>query len=458
MPGHVFILSDSRRYIIKTTPTQSVNDLLLEGCKRAGQLDPQEYILKYGHSILDLSLPIRFVQLPTKQDFFLYPFLSDTYLENVRVALQIIDFEKRLILSFPSQTTLWDILCQFEETENPPINITKRSVSVVSDGKIDYYYETPVVRIMNKEFSEPNILKDTTLSSQGIIEGNIVLQVKFKQTQIYFDQIKSTLPKKEIYKDNEETESQSVSTKPIEQTEYKKNLNYQSKIHQTTPFKQMDSHKLILDREILVFSAPTSSSFYSSKVDTNEEDYEMTLETAISYQNMLSAKAKGLSGQYSNIQQESKQDNFKKHEVKFRLPDGMQVIGTFQGNENVQSLYDFMKHLIQYSEEPFLLYTTPPPKYLLNMKAILASDLNFSTKTTIIFKWDDTAQSCVREHNILKDTYLNLQKDISEIATCSEDKEENTTLPAVVPPQRLPSPPKCKSNSKKIPKWLKLSK
>lgn len=46
MSSHVVILSNARRYTIKTNPTQLINDLLLEGCKKAGQLDPQEYTLK----------------------------------------------------------------------------------------------------------------------------------------------------------------------------------------------------------------------------------------------------------------------------------------------------------------------------------------------------------------------------------------------------------------------------
>lgn len=73
------------------------------------------------------------------------------YSDDIKVALQITNLAKRLTSSFSSQTTLWDILCQFEEMENPPINITKRSFEVMSDNRLDRYYETPVVRVINKE-------------------------------------------------------------------------------------------------------------------------------------------------------------------------------------------------------------------------------------------------------------------------------------------------------------------
>ncbi|KAG5438609.1 hypothetical protein PCANB_002715 [Pneumocystis canis] len=425
MSGNIIIIWNARKYSIKTKPTQLINDLLLEGCKKAGQLNPQLYTLKYGSYTLDLSLPVRLARLPAGAKLMLIK--REYEQKDIKVALQIIDLEKRLILSFPAQTTLWEILCQFEKITNPPINITKRSISIMSNDQPNHYYEMPTVRIMNKEFNNLETLTNITLYSQGIIEGSIVLQVKFEKTQMYFDQIMTLLQEKDKKLHKEDKKESKENLQPIEKTVKQIECKELFELHPQSPNpnlpEQKDSPELIQNRGILVFSEPTSSDLYSSKIDTTDEDYEMTLETAISYQNMLSAKAKGFNNQRSNIRQESEQnDNLKKkYEVKFKLPDRMQVIGTFDGNENVQALYDFMKHIIRYSEEPFCLYITPPPKYLLNMEKTLAYDLGFSPKTTVIFKWKETAHPHVKEQNILKDAYLNLQKDIYTIFGSQEN-------------------------------------
>ncbi|KAG5517861.1 hypothetical protein PMAC_000315 [Pneumocystis sp. 'macacae'] len=457
MSGHVVILSNARRYTIKTSSTQLINDLLLEGCKKAGQLNPQEYTLKYGSSVLDLSLPIRLARLPAGAKLMLIR--REYGKSDIKVALQIIDLAKRLTLSFPSQTTLWDILCQFEEVEDPPINITRRSFEMASDNRLDHYYETPVVRIINKEFNGPNILKNITLSSQGITKGNVLIQVKFEKTQIYFDQMIALLPKKEekIYEENKKMPEKLPTSEKQEEITCNKLLEAQPQPSRNILFEQIDN-QLISDRKILVLSVPTSSNLYSSEVNTNEEDYEITQETAMFYQNILSAKAKGYCNQKINTQQKTEQENnLRKYEVKFKLPDGMQVIGTFYGNENVQALYDFIKHIMHYSEEPFCLYITPPPKYLLNMEVTLASDPNFSTKTTIIFKWEKNAQSYVKTHSILKDIYLNLKTDMPTNIECQEDKQDKREDTLTVLTSQSSSSLN-KSSSKKIPKWLKLSK
>ncbi|KTW30134.1 hypothetical protein T552_00612 [Pneumocystis carinii B80] len=472
MSGNITVLLNEKRYNIKTLPSQIINDLLLEGCKRAGILNPEEYSLKYRSNILDLSLPVRLAGFPAGAKLTL---VKQKYLEqDIKVALQIVDREKRLIKSFPADTTLWEILCHFEQTTEPPINITRRSVAVKIKDQVNQYYEMPIVRIISKEFSGPEVLEKITLASQGIVNGSVVLYVKFEKIQKCFNEMMALLPQKDIKlleknikmdienisenkEDTEQTKSQ-ISEKPLSQIPK----------HETS--EEISIDELISKREILVLSKPTSSNLYASKVNTNEEDHEMTLEMAIFYQNILSSKAKRVgNNRNSNIHQELEQENNlkKKYNIKFKLPDGMQIIGSFEGNERIQALYDFIRYVIQYSDEPFYLYTTPPPKHLLNVKGTLASNPNFSSKTIVIFKWADNAQSYVKEHSTLKDTYLNMQKDISTIITSlkdeedeeekeekKEEKKQDLNLSAI----SSNSPSLRTLNSKKKPKWLKLSK
>ncbi|EMR10932.1 hypothetical protein PNEG_01078 [Pneumocystis murina B123] len=471
MPGNIIILLDSKRYTIKTTPTQLINDLLLEGCRKA-ELNPQEYSLKYGSNILDLSLPVRLARLPAGAKLTL---VKQKYIEqDIKVALQVVDQEKRLIMSFPADTTLWEILCYFEQTTDPPINITKRSVTAKFKNQVNEYYETPIVRIISKEFNGPEVLQKITLASQGIVNGSVVLQVKFEKTQKYFNEMMALHPQKNIKLPGKnikmDIESNSENKEDTKQTKCQISQKPLFQIPEHDTSKEISNDELISKREILILSKPASSSLYASKVNTNEEDYELTLEMAISYQNILSSRTKRIgNSKNSNIHQELEQKNNlkKKYNIKFKLPDGMQIISSFEGNERVEALYDFMRYVIRYSDEPFYLYITPPPKHLLNVKETLASNPNFSTKTTVIFKWADNIQSYVKEHSTLKDTYLNMQKDISTIATSlknEEEEEEEEKKQEEKKQDYKPltissnSPSLCTPSSKKMPKWLKLSK
>lgn len=223
--------------------------------------------------------------------------------------------ERRLIRAFPAKTTLWEILCYFEQTAEPAVNITRRSVAVKLKNQLVQYYEAPIVRVISKEFSGPETLERTTLASQGIVNGSVVLQVKFEKTQKDYSEVMALLPQKEVKLAEkgmkrgigggaEGRAEDAGQRKP--QTSEKPSFQMQE---QDTS-KEIGDDELISRREVLILSKPTSSTLYASKVNTNEEDYELTQEMAIFYQNILSARTKGIgSSRDLNIDQQLKQKN-----------------------------------------------------------------------------------------------------------------------------------------------------
>ncbi|KAJ3284254.1 Tether containing UBX domain for GLUT4 [Rhizoclosmatium sp. JEL0117] len=217
-----------KKFVIKTTPAMALNDVLKTAVEKAGANTNSTYILKHGKTVLDLSLSVRFANLPagaklslcpsstsastptssskpptapstSKQTLFpstVQPQQTTPQTTQITIALQIQE-GPRIIQKFPPQTTLWQLLKHTETTDPacppltrhllpPPTTPTSsnlpKPLQAISDAskklmqsQQPLVYAFPLLILSNKEYGSFQLLKETTLESVGLRGGGNAL-------------------------------------------------------------------------------------------------------------------------------------------------------------------------------------------------------------------------------------------------------------------------------------------
>ncbi|KAJ3231576.1 Tether containing UBX domain for GLUT4 [Chytriomyces hyalinus] len=207
-----------KRIAVKTTPSMSLNEVLRAAVEK-GALNPAGvYALKHGKTQLDLTLSVRFANLPAGAKLVLTgsspaassaskttPTSTNTATnlststlaskpipaQMANIAMQIED-GPRIVRKFPTTSTLWDVLKTIE-IENSPLNLTKRLVAppptssshlpkalqqmseaakkLANEAKPPVY-AFPLLILVNKEYSTFSSLKSTSLEACGLRGGS----------------------------------------------------------------------------------------------------------------------------------------------------------------------------------------------------------------------------------------------------------------------------------------------
>ncbi|KAJ3406337.1 Tether containing UBX domain for GLUT4, partial [Chytridiales sp. JEL 0842] len=222
--------SPLKKTSIKTTPAMALKAIVTSACEKLKLADPDSFGIKYQRNMLDLSLSVRFANLPAGAKLFLVKGKSSTLqqsspsiaaststtstdgaamqpsstpakpaetrlkVQEVTVALQVED-GGRLIQKFPVTTTLWDIL-RFHEAQDTNLNLIRRTgipplnkpgmpkaLRAIAEKAQKPVYMLPVLVFMNREFGTFDSLKSTTLMSAGLGSGNGVFRLLFRYTE-----------------------------------------------------------------------------------------------------------------------------------------------------------------------------------------------------------------------------------------------------------------------------------
>ncbi|KAM4594562.1 tether containing UBX domain for GLUT4 [Fundulus diaphanus] len=157
---------NGRRQPIKVAPNTSLLQVLEDVCKQHG-FDPNDHGLKFQRTVLDLTLPWRFANLPNNAKLEM---VTSTRKQGgadgqVRIALQMED-GSRLQGSFSSGQSLWELVAHF-----PQISVSELTESGA----------TPVCVYMRDEVSGEEALKKTTLKSLGLTGGSAIVRFQLKK-------------------------------------------------------------------------------------------------------------------------------------------------------------------------------------------------------------------------------------------------------------------------------------
>ncbi|VDM46980.1 unnamed protein product [Toxocara canis] len=172
MSGVTVICPNSRRCIVKVTPSTHLRKVLEEACLKQG-FDVDTHELKHHNRVLDGALPFRLSGLPNNATVEMIRISRASGPANVEIALQVrlsiirSEFEisdgSRKLCTLNNELTLLDVLTKFSSEFGDDL-------LHCGDGKI------PVCVYMNKEYRGEAELSVTTLKSIGISSGRSLIR------------------------------------------------------------------------------------------------------------------------------------------------------------------------------------------------------------------------------------------------------------------------------------------
>ncbi|KAJ2689578.1 hypothetical protein IWW39_001382 [Coemansia spiralis] len=431
------IYAPGRSVSVKTTPTTTLQAILVSACAGMPKPpSPDSYTLVYNSKALDLTLPLRFANLPQGAKLTLTPRTRSSPstpskqvaspkatapAATVKVALQLVG-SSRIIADFESSATLWDIIVAAQTSSGRTLNLVNKfrpaeppaSSPLSGEGKSgwgsgflqtlisatsgssspklqpqqpatppvaqSWYYQQPVLLLLNKEYATNYDLQHTTLRSLGFTSGSVMVRFSYR-------------PAKEPTSLADVSRSQAANVaSPVSETASAQPLSPPvATLAQTPSVEEMGPPAnalgiaaapvatssepkdvlpilapsepkvglslLLSTRQVSVLAAPPADApALGSRIVLPESFYEAgsdDLRILVSVQKARVAESeKGFS---SRVKQEEenrrRQAEFKaKHPralIRFRFPDQVQVQATFSSHEEtVAELYAFLNRVL----------------------------------------------------------------------------------------------------------------
>lgn len=511
MASHVVVIAtDLRRATVKVTPSTYLIDVLQEACKKLS-LDSNKYLMKqvvpspfvtymltnhvrHQNRNVELAVPYRASGLTGGAKLELV--VKSKTPSAIQIALQLPQPEAknipggRLIKKFASDMTIWQILRQFESGDanaGRNINITARGVARTSgeSGAGQLYFETPVLNIMGRDFSNFTDFQKT-MSQLGHNSGSVLIRLTFKMTdKLLFDAMNDI---GEYFKD---TEAADRATPPAEgganSTDREKSgtdTPMADALQLEEPLPQPLQTSAVLEaaeaspevvgsksenplEPINVFLAPANNIPAAVHAPQDDMDFTPSIAHAQLHQARLqeSSRNRRLPSDKELEQQaaaeEAKIAAITSVRVRVRFPDN--TSGDWEINQASTGafLYDAVRHVMSAKDLPFHLVISGGTTVIKDDASEtnrLIKKYKFASRVLVSLVWDDGVAKSLRKQPFLQSTTAIHAQQIRmpELPTYVEEKSELDR----------PAKEEAKKESrlldsdgkKKIPKWLKLGK
>ncbi|KAK9721800.1 hypothetical protein K7432_003122 [Basidiobolus ranarum] len=464
------IFGQGRKQLVKTTPAMPLKNIVLAVCEKQQYPDVDSYGLKYGKTNLDLSLSVRFANLPAGAKLELVRIKATKIPTEVNVALQM--EEGRLIQKFPTSVSFWDVLLSFEASSNR--NLTKKTVkpatgfSFGKSNKAEVYLQ-PVCVYLNQEFGTISALKNTTLQSTGITSGNVLIRLIYRQTEKSLQDIEKECSSPILATNSTPTEVpadktvqtssqpvmqtsgpiQSQTIEPTQQLEPQPPVQAQTKVppkEETQPLpqsKRQFSNSLetalpsqssatpqtssIVEekaqtqpqeftREVKVFR-PSSDENMAAKIELPDSFYELTPAELKSIMNDQRTKRSLTDNAPLKTRQMREQEDLQRQRryprtlIRIRFPNRVQLQANFLSRQPISELISFVRESLKESEREFYLYVTPPIRKLTDHSQTFY-DAGLTPASVVFFSF---VQSTSESEVYLNDELMSLMEDLPSI-------------------------------------------
>jgi tether containing UBX domain for GLUT4 len=456
MASHLVVVHTNARTVkIPTNPAKFLSEVRDEACAKFN-VPADQFTLKYNNKPVSLSQQVRHANLPQGARVELIQ--SSRSPSVISVALQLPQSERnvRLTQKFANNTSLWEILRQFESAPGANYNFTQRGVpemdSTGTSGAGRLNYEMPIITVMPGHREKSSFVGlQQTLGQLGFDNGSALLKLSFKNSGTpleeamgeisqYFKSsdavpsgahaatsVQSTSvpdPDKAAPEASEAVpETQAVEDLPeqMDVDSVSKSTEAQVTEANTTPVTvlaaaepatastpgQTENVASPPSRNIQVFAAPTSSTPQAARRAFNETDFEPTIEHAKIHQAALLAKTrnqrllsdKELAEQESARLEKLKLTAERGGSIRIRMPDQTIVQVTISRADTSDSLYELVKGFLEFTDQPFLLKYIGSKGLPVTMKPgkeRLIQDLGFSGREVVTFIWDENASADAR--------------------------------------------------------------
>ncbi|GMG48983.1 unnamed protein product [Ambrosiozyma monospora] len=497
MSQSVTLSYNFKTFTCKTPPAMLLSQVVEQGCFHFRLSNPELYSLKKANTTLDLSLPIRFANLPqgSKLELVKDPskFKSNSAITGkVAIKLMIIAPQGDATFKPPAPSDLvekfspHDTLSQLLETFEKKIS----QKLIERNG-----YETSI-QMMTRTLSIPDEL-NTTLASLGLNSGNHSIRVRFKATKSM--QTSSATPKVNQLPHTESSGDvlkKDTSMNPyqaaIKQKEHEQQVEkHQQQQQQTKPFGEPLPLKTFSDPQITVYKPELSTPINNKE----EEDsaYDMSISQAKLYQSILSRRTGAT--QFTKFDPNANKKTlpeFTECIVRVRFPDQTTVQLTMPAaTSTLRDLYHILirevllltpdeeEAIEKYGDEVLLFQLAIPyPSQLVlgsrdDLKKQLLKDCQFGHRSLLIFQQlDSDVAGNKKKDQYIKSRYLSDAKTLNELdevklsnvesQVIDKDDDGDIKMGSTCIAQEEDKKSKRHSSgglsTKKIPKWLKLAK
>lgn len=158
---------NGRRQNVKVTPNTKILQILEEVCQKQGFMPPEDYKLVHGRKALDITLSLRYANLPNNAKLELVKSETSRAEQDVLIALQLENGE-RLQNKFSPSVSLWEILSHWE-VSSPDIKLTH--VETSHNPPVQ-----PLCIYMREEVIGELALQDMTLRKLGLTGGKAAIR------------------------------------------------------------------------------------------------------------------------------------------------------------------------------------------------------------------------------------------------------------------------------------------
>lgn len=417
-----------RKHRASVTCNSTLQETLLNSVKffKLDTNDKQfSYVLQYNKRNVSLDIPLRLLNLPTNVALQLVKIENNNANRNVskediliKVKFQIVG-KGSIIAMVNNQKMLSDVIDGLGE----------KNRFVTEDVKLE---------VLNKIYNKDQ-MKEISLNSLGV-SSPLSMRLTLNDADA------------NNAKDNG---SPIVLSGEEEGSNDKVNETSTSDINNKTEeiFKE-EKHEMYEPKVFVPSNTPIEN--ISSPYDEN--DYNMTLDSARLYQHVLSQQAGGnpnsplLTKRLRALQETKKEKLVKQCTVRIRFPDRAILEMDFLPNDTTTILYRKIKDKLQSASINFSLYTSHPHTLIESSDDIqLHTDLGFGTKTLLLFQPEsNTTNTTFLKSELLNDATSTYIPEIKPAAT-----EQTTATPLHAAANT--DTPSQKAQSQ-VPKWLRLSK
>lgn len=162
---------NGRRQNVKITPNTKILQVLEDVCQKQKFLPPEDYKLVHGRKTLDVTLSVRYANLPNNAKLELVKSEESRAESDVLIALQL-ESGERLQNTFSPGITLWEVLLHWENIPDSP---HKDVLTHIDSSQVPSVQ--PVCIYMREEVVGEESLKETQLRTLGLTGGKAVIRL-----------------------------------------------------------------------------------------------------------------------------------------------------------------------------------------------------------------------------------------------------------------------------------------
>ncbi|CCF55467.1 hypothetical protein KAFR_0A00290 [Kazachstania africana CBS 2517] len=408
----VFVKYKFTTFRSKIAPNATLNDVLSQSLDHFNvSKDGSYHFLRNGKKI-ELNVPWRLLNLPAGAKFELIDVETKENSEKpIKIRFQIDGFGS-MIREVQAQDVFLKTLQSLQQEKKWDFNL--RDISVRVFNKAVYYSELENMSFASLGFVEPTSVRI------GFIDA-AASSIQLKDTEM-----ENPMPEASVAPIKEDVQ---VSPEP-------------HVIHKPTAY------------------IPSEESIISQLITQDEGDdtYELTVDQARRYQQILSNKTGSLGGplltkrlrEQRELEMRAKRNALKECFIRIKFPDLTFLEIVFKPSDTMKIVYNEVSKALIDEDMEFTLFQTHPMKELSADDSLLADDLEFGSKTVLLFKSINSNQELFLRSSILQ--HAKKLNDLNEVKI-----DQGSVSATKVDDESSTKVSKTKALNK-IPKWLKLGK